>query len=108
MRYLTARQERNRRTIRTSVIVVAVYLVSNVPLVIVWLAYFWFTHEKTHEATVWAFNINISGVVTANPFIYAFSDKTILAGYKKILRKLVGFCRRRKARFPNEENIEMN
>ena len=90
MRHLTARQERNRRAIRTSVIVVVVFLLSVVPRTITWISPHFYWHAKIYEATVCAYPIYFLGVVTANPFLYAFSDTTILAGYKKTPRKLVG------------------
>ena len=88
--YLKARQKRNSNTMRTSVLIVGLFLLSSFPnqLRVIDNTFQWFTTDFYY----WSLTAYFLGVVTVNPLIYAFCDKTILAGYKKTLRKLVGFC----------------
>ena len=110
MRHLTARHKRiTRRTIRSGVDVVVVFLLSAaVPDYTVWFGSMIYNKQQMfHKDRIWTYLMYIFfGVVTVNSFIYAFSDRTILAKDKKILRKLVGLYSGIKATSSNEE--EMN
>ena len=111
--HLVARQKRNRKIIVTSVVVVVFFLVSQLQRnVFRLLSTFGFLPRSLSLIFAWPSVLHHFGTCTVNPFIYAFSDRAILEGYKKTLRKCMKFfLQLRKRQIPVDaepENVPNN
>ena len=84
------RRHRNIRTIVASVAVVVVFAVAALPLQLYWLVYVAEMVGKYNEEVVrLLFIVNLLGTSAINPFIYGVFDKTLLAAYKRNLKKIM-------------------
>ena len=103
------RQNRNTKLVIVSFVIVAFFGVSNLPIH-VWSV---LSHlnvipqEIVYRQSSWILSLYFFGICVINPIIYAFGDKTLLAGYKKALSKITAFCTTKKTRLSENRGIDV-
>lgn len=97
-RLADARHNRNVKTVVVSVIIVGFFGTSNCPFHFARLLLVLGVVSKTFVSRYnhWLLSIYFTGTCVVNPIIYAFGDRSLFAGYKRICGKIMAYCKPRR------------